>query len=325
MLRHRGSDIEVKMKLNDRKKIRMIGIDLDGTLLTGDKELTQPSREVLLECIGAGIHVVPVTGRPLTGVPREVLGISGIRYCITSNGANTYDLKAGVDRLSGKTGGEGGSGPFPLLTGDSLLRRAHLSHDVARKILKAAPGEKVIREIFVRGVGYHDPLTQSMLEERFSIKPPILAYINRSRRIVPDFEDLLTDPASHIENISLMFPSTEDRNEALGRIVRIRGDEGERILNVLLPWKTDLEVTHVLADKWRALQDLGSRLGIGEEEIMTLGDGDNDRPMLRGAGFSAAMGNAPDIVKKEADIVTLDNEHDGAALAIRNAVLCSVQ
>lgn len=312
------------MKLNDRKKIRMIGIDLDGTLLTGDKELTQPSREVLLECIRAGIHVVPVTGRPLTGVPRVVLGISGIRYCITSNGANTYDLEAGGARLYRKTE-EGGNGPFPILSGSSLLRRAHLSHDMVRKILMAAPGKEVIREIFVRGVGYHDPLTQKMLEERFSFKPPILAYINRSRRIVPDFEDLLTDPASHIENISLMFPSTEDRNAALGRIVKIRGNEGERILNVLLPWKTDLEVTHVLADKWRALQDLGSRLGISEEEIMTLGDGDNDRPMLRGAGYSAAMGNAPDIVKKEADIVTLDNEHDGAALAIRNAVLCSAQ
>lgn len=312
-----------KMKINDRKNIRMIGIDLDGTLLTGNKELTDFSRGVLVECIRAGILVVPVTGRPLTGVPREVLRIPGIRYCITSNGANTYDLDSVKDQFDERAGKNQKDGPFPVLTGQALLRRAHLSHEVVREILKAAPGKDVIREIFVRGVGYHDQETQQMLEERFCIKPPILAYINRSRRIVADFEGLLTDPASHVENISLMFPSIKERNEVLGRLVRIRGSEGGRILNVLLPWKTDLEVTHVLADKWRALQDLGNRLGISDKDIMTLGDGDNDRPMLRGAGLSVAMGNAPDIVKTEADMVAQDNDHDGAALAIRNAVLCA--
>ena len=50
---------------------------------------------------------------------------------------------------------------------------------------------------------------------------------------------------------------------------------------------------------------------------MTLGDGDNDRPMLLGAGISVAMGNAPDFVKETADRITGDNDHDGAAKAIR--------
>ena len=49
---------------------------------------------------------------------------------------------------------------------------------------------------------------------------------------------------------------------------------------------------------------------------MALGDGDNDRPMLREAGYSVAMGNAPDFVKVTADFCTLDNENDGAAAAI---------
>ena len=62
--------------------------------------------------------------------------------------------------------------------------------------------------------------------------------------------------------------------------------------------------------------DLADRLDISTEEIMALGDGDNDRPMLREAGYSVAMGNAPDFVKVTADFCTLDNENDGAAAAI---------
>ena len=282
------------------RKIRLIGADLDGTLLTQDKRLTDYTRNILEKAIRAGVEVVPVTGRPLTGVPQEILEIPGIRHCITSNGANTYELEA----FAGKPAAR------------SILRKMHLPHETVRQILSAASGQGVIREIFIRGTGFHDPPTQIMLEKRFCEKPAILSYINRSRKIVPDFEALLADRSSHVENISLMFPTREERDEALGRLDRIRGENGEKLVHVLLPWVTDLEITHVLADKWLALRELGDILGIPAEEIMTVGDGDNDRPMLRGAGISAAMGNAPGFVRETADFVTEDNEHDGAAIAI---------
>ncbi|MBE5999099.1 MAG: hypothetical protein E7237_05750 [Sarcina sp.] len=368
----------------DNKTIRMIGIDLDGTLLTMSKELTNSARKSVEEAIRAGIEVVPVTGRPLAGVPAEVLAIPGIRYIITSNGANTYDLSAwdrengfltalregtGLppgregDNLSGSahTGAvhadtvhadaagtaaenagavhadaadtaaenagevntdamnEGVLRRYPL-PGEAVLRKEHMPHETVREILAAAGGEGVIREIFLRGVGYHDEKTQKMLEDRFSIRPPILRYINRSRRVVRDFEDLLSEESSHVENISLMFLSRESRDSVFGKLKKIRGSRGEKIIHVLLPWLTDLEVTHVLADKWLAVRDLADRLGVCPGQIMTLGDGDNDRPMLQNAGLGIAMGNAPDFVKMTADLITLDNEHDGAAAAIRQVL-----
>lgn len=281
------------MNMQKKKNIRMIGIDLDGTLLTRNKVLTERSREALELAIRAGVVVVPVTGRPYSGVPAEVMEIPGIRYIITSNGANTYD------RMEAR-----------------VLRKEHLPHVVTRKILRAASGEDVICEIFLRGVGYHDARTQKMLEARFSIAPPILAYINRSRKIVPDFEALLSDESAHVENISLMFPTQEARDETLKRLRSLADPEDVIPFHILKPWKTDLEITHIQADKWLALKDLADRLKIPVEEIMTLGDGDNDRPMLRGAGYSVAMGNAPDFVKETADFCTLDNENEGAAAAI---------
>ena len=85
-----GKKLEGKIRMGNT--IRMIGIDLDGTLKKKKKVLTAVSRSALEEAINKGIEVVPVTGRPLAGVPHEVLDIPGIRYVITSNGANTYDL-----------------------------------------------------------------------------------------------------------------------------------------------------------------------------------------------------------------------------------------
>ena len=281
------------MNMVKNKTIRMIGIDLDGTLLTRNKVLTPAGRMALEKALQAGLVVVPVTGRPYTGVPEEVLAIPGIRYVITSNGANTYDLELG-----------------------RVLRKEHLPHSLAKEILRQAPGQDVIREIFLKGIGYHDPRTQKMLEARFSIAPPILAYINRSRRIVPDFEELLSDPTAHVENISLMFPSQEARDIVFDRLLKLEDHNKNLPVQILRPWKTDLEITHINADKWLALKDLADRLDISAEEIMALGDGDNDRPMLREAGYSVAMGNAPDFVKVTADFCTLDNENDGAAAAI---------
>jgi len=315
-------------------RIRLLGIDLDGTLLTMKKELTDAARAAIEDAIRAGIEVVPVTGRPLTGVPAEVLGIPGIRYVISSNGANTYALRGGAgDSQRAGDGKKAGGGPETgLYEADRkgavgpdgidweelrVLRKVHMPHKAVRRVLEAAPGDDVIREIFVRGIGYHDERTQRMLEARFEIAPPILSYINRSRRIVTDFETLLSDESSHVENISLMFTSQEARDEAFARIRKIRRRDGGRLLHVLLPWRTDLEITHADADKWEALRDLADHLGVSADEVMTIGDGDNDRPMLRGAGLSFAMGNAPDFVKETADYITKDNEHEGAAAAIR--------
>lgn len=62
-------------------KTRMIGMDLDGTLLKSDKELTQYTKDVLKRAIEQGIIVMPATGRPITGVPKELAGIPGHTLC----------------------------------------------------------------------------------------------------------------------------------------------------------------------------------------------------------------------------------------------------
>lgn len=76
-----------------KHKIKMIGFDLDGTLLTDQKELGEYTVQILKRAVEEGIVILPITGRPLCGLPEEVTGLTGLRYAITANGARILDLK----------------------------------------------------------------------------------------------------------------------------------------------------------------------------------------------------------------------------------------
>ena len=78
-----------------RPDIRMIGLDLDGTVFNNEKEITEHTRQVLAEAIRRGVTVLPATGRPQEGLPGQFLAIPGVRYALTSNGARILDLKDG--------------------------------------------------------------------------------------------------------------------------------------------------------------------------------------------------------------------------------------
>ena len=83
----------------------------------------------------------------------------------------------------------------------------------------------------------------------------------------------------------------------------------------------NLEISSVYANKGNGLQWLAGHLGISMEQVMALGDSDNDITMLRMAGLGVAMENAAQEIKEAADEVTSSNEEDGVAQAIERWVL----
>jgi Cof subfamily protein (haloacid dehalogenase superfamily) len=82
-----------------------------------------------------------------------------------------------------------------------------------------------------------------------------------------------------------------------------------------------LDVTHPQANKGAVLLDLSARYGIAPEEIATIGDGPNDMLMFAKSGLSIAMGNAGSDVKQAASLVTTSNAEEGFANAIERFIL----
>lgn len=271
--------------------IRLAGLDLDGTLLRQDKSISDYSRQVLGRAAERGTVIVPVTGRPLAGVPASVRSLPGVRYCITSNGAAVYDLKDG-----------------------KVLREVLMGPGTVLSVLAASEGIWAIREIFTGGWGYHETQDYEKLKERFA-GTPVMSYIDSSRRKTESLEGLIRKRQCGFENISVMCRCFEDRELVRERLERIRG------INVIRPWKTDLEITDSGAEKGDALLFLAERLGIRREETMAAGDSDNDLSLLKKAGIALAMGNASAHIREAADYITEDNEHDGAARAVERFIL----
>ena len=72
--------------------IRLVALDLDGTLLNREGHVTPRTRAALQAAVDKGVYIVPATGRPLASLPPVVAKLPGIRYAITSNGAAVWDL-----------------------------------------------------------------------------------------------------------------------------------------------------------------------------------------------------------------------------------------
>lgn len=85
------------------------------------------------------------------------------------------------------------------------------------------------------------------------------------------------------------------------------------------PWF--FEIMHSKAHKGAAVLELGKYLGLTKDQIMVLGDENNDLTMFEAAGFGVAMGNANDQIKELASAVTADNDHDGVGVALEKYVL----
>jgi HAD superfamily hydrolase (TIGR01484 family) len=87
----------------------------------------------------------------------------------------------------------------------------------------------------------------------------------------------------------------------------------------------ELTIMHTTCSKASGVTALAQQLAIPLEQVMTIGDNNNDIEMLQSAGWGVAMGQAPDHVKAIAKAVTTSNAEDGVALAIERYALCSTR
>lgn len=79
----------------EKKEIKIVGLDLDGTLLTDKKELLPYTKNVIGEALQNGTVVLVATGRPWTGVPEELRELTGMDYALTANGARIIETRTG--------------------------------------------------------------------------------------------------------------------------------------------------------------------------------------------------------------------------------------
>ena len=281
----------LQLELIMKHRIKMIGLDLDGTLLTDKKELTDRTKAALCRAIELGITVLVASGRPWMGVPQELRNFPGMRYALTSNGARIIDTKD-----------------------DRVIEEHLLSPELALKALAVCGKYDTLQEVYFDGQGYA-PEDQMAYVEKYHRNPSMCEYMRKTRLPVKDIRKLVEQENRGLDKVQALFADMDERETAWKEL------EQEKGLELVGSLQYNIEINAAGVNKGTGLVNLGRMLGIRREEIMAFGDGDNDIAMLREAGFGVAMANADEQVKAAADYITLSNEEEGVAEAIERLVL----
>lgn len=269
------------------EKIKLILLDLDGTLLTTDKKISAANYSALEQAAATGIYIVPCTGRFFSGMPENVRNLPFLHYAITINGADICDVKSGRS-----------------------IHSALISSDRAGEIFSALDSLPVIYDCFQDNWGWMDRRFYDQAD-LYEMGDVLAANIRKMRTPLENFKQTIKDRKRGVQKIQMFYRDLELRR---------------KMLHELKLWFPDLVVTASLvnnielnssdAHKGNALLKLCQHLNIDPSETIAFGDGLNDLTMLKTAGIGVAMGNADQQLKDIADFVTDTNDHDGVAKAI---------
>lgn len=269
-------------------KIKAIAIDIDDTLVNSEKKLTAPVKMAIKKAKDAGIKVVLCTGRPLSGV------LQLLKQLQLDDQKDQYVVSFGGSLMQTTDGTVISSDP---LSYDNYVDLEYL----ARK-----------KGLHFHAISKDRIYTANRDIGEYTIYESSLVSLNVSYRTPAEMHDIKIVKAMFIDQPEILETALEDYTafaELENRVTFTRST----------PFYYEANAKGV--SKGSALKKLCEELKITSENLMAIGDGGNDLSMIKFAGNGVAMKNAIPELKKSAQIITADNNHDGVARAIEKYAL----
>ena len=262
--------------------IRLFLADVDGTLVTQDKVLTDRAIAAVAKLRQAGILFAITSGRPPRGMSMLV---------------EPLQLTTPIAAFNG------GVYVRPDM---SVIEQQTVPDDVTPTVIDLLAAHGLDVWVY-RGADWfiRDPKAPHVARESWTVKfdPTVV-----------DSFDGLTDDVAKVVGVSDDHRAMDDAEQATQK------QFGHRV-SAACSQPYYLDVTHPDANKGNVVATLSARLGVPTERIATIGDMPNDVLMFDRSGLSIAMGNADDQVKRAATVVTTSNEEEGFASAMARFVL----
>ena len=263
---------------------KMIAFDMDGTLLKSDKTVSEGTIKALRKASEAGAILAFSTGRPLCEVKPYLDRLPMMHYGILGSGAVVYDFIRGR-RLSEKC----------------------IPKEVPQAVARIIEGRDIMPHLISDDQVYVNE-EQVRTIERYKLTAYRSLY-EQTAVFEQDMLSFLTAPGRRFQKINLFHCSSKDREITLHAAASLP-------VQLTLAEETSLEMTAEGVSKGYGLRKLCEFLDLPLQQVIAVGDGDNDVDIFKAAGLSVAMGNADDGVKKSADCIVSDNDHDGCAEAV---------
>lgn len=260
--------------------IKLIAIDLDGTLLNQAKEISFANKAALHYAQKRGVKVVLCTGRPYLAMQHlfaEIALVPQDEYVILFNGSQIRRVEDG-----------------------QVIYEESLSHSDLELWLSFTEAENLPLTVFDSEWVYDNTAYQGRQASTYQTPAP-------RKRI--DYQELSQDQRFN----KFVICTTPDN---IANYYDKISDFANNRYQMVLSHPYQIEISPMNINKGSALQYLSDYLNIEPSEVMAIGDEYNDASMLSFAGVSVAMDNAVDDMKALADFVTFDNNHSGVAHAI---------
>lgn len=266
----------------------LLVVDIDGTLIDKNGAISAEDKDALARAGDSGIQVSLSTGRVVQACLRIISQLSLDGYHMFFDGALVSNPEKGEE-------------VYVKPIGEELVRQivdfVHLNE--INLDLYSATHYFIERETW----------STDIRRQFFGIEPTVVDFTNlwQKERIIKG---------------TLVVFSAEERAKADS--VRRQFKSSLHFSGTRTPAYPEVDFINVVApdvSKGKALEALASFLGIPLTEVIAIGDGANDIPLLSSAGLAVAMDNAPSELKAVADYVTLDVEHNGVAAAINKFLL----
>lgn len=266
--------------------IKLIAIDLDGTLLNAQHLVSDRVRQSIQYAQDKGVQIVLASGRPYSGMAPILhdLGIYNDKnYVITNNGAMIRDITTG-----------------------KAIHENVLSYDDYLKI------EALSRElnVFMHVVSDQRLYTANREIGRYTVYESYLSDIPLVYRPLSEMD----------EDVCYSKCMFSDDPKLLAEIEKRVPQEFYDHYEVFKSASFYLEFLRKNSTKGYALQKIANELNLEGSEIMCMGDHENDFSMFKVADTKIAMGNAIDLLKEHATFITKTNHEDGVAIAIEKYI-----
>lgn len=283
--------------------LKLIAIDLDGTLLSENGTISQANEEAILEVQKQGDIVAISSGRALPDV-EKILQSTGIDCPImTGNGAVSYYKGQEIQRFS-----------LPNHVVEEIVEileksGVHYELYTAQGIFNRFGGKEILREEIAQRTEKVTGWAGDMFDHYLDNKYDLNETLSISHNQVPEI--------AHLNVYKLLVLSFNG-----SKLSELRETFTERAdLSLTSSGWMNLEMGHPGASKGNALKFMADHLEIPLENTVAIGDNYNDLSMFETAGMGIAMGNAEEQVKELSTYITKHHNEDGVAYALRTYIL----
>lgn len=270
---------------------KLITIDLDGTLLKNDCTISARSRHAILCCMNAGYLVVPCTGRSYENSRFVLQDFPSFPYYINGNGTTVTDGQSG-----------------------RLLHANTMPLEIGRAIYSLCCQYQTFVELYHGSTAYDSAIGRENMR-RSQCDPAYQVQLMHTNTHLESLDDFVLKEEHPISKFHIVCVDSTERRMLKERISQLPG------ISPISTTPFNIEVCSAGWSKREGLKWLCNFLDISPEQVLALGDSENDLEMLTWAGTGVAMGNAVPCVKEIADVIAASNEEDGVAQILEQIVV----